>query len=127
MITRRTLTQSIVLFGAFCLACGGDSTPSDSDNAPDPDAGGEVGDDADLAPDAAVDAPFSDPLARGNSAPTLGDAGDRRAPVGVSTVIVLDARDPDGGRWSISRTVCRMARDFTKRLAYSCGSQPSPT
>jgi hypothetical protein len=97
MITRRTLTQSIVLFGAFCLACEGDSTTSDSDNAPDPDAGGEVGDDADVAPDAAVDTAFSDPLARGNSAPTLGGAGDRRAPIGVSTVIVLDARDPDGG------------------------------
>ncbi len=81
-------------------ACGGDETPVSP-----PDAGVDAP--ADTAGDTSTDprtdaddpdapgAEPSDPLARGNSAPALGNVGDRRAPVGASTVIELTARDAD--------------------------------
>lgn len=99
MMIARSLPSLALICGTL-VCCGGETTPPQADTAPDSDVGtGDTPHDVepDSATDAEPDATPSDPLARGNSAPTLGGAGDRRAPIGVSTVIELDARDPDGG------------------------------
>lgn len=84
---------------ALATACGGDepTAPSTDTGTDTPgDTGADVPgvDASDAGPDAADVGP-SDPLARGNSAPTLGNVGDRRVPIGMSTVIELSARDAD--------------------------------
>jgi hypothetical protein len=88
------------LLVALTAACGADGPLAESiDVGIDTAADTHMDASSDLVPgDVSTDVPDgepTDPLARGNSAPTLGSVGDRRVPIGTSTVIALTARDAD--------------------------------
>lgn len=102
-MSRHSLIPTALCFVVHTAGCSSESEPREpTDVGPDaadvsPEVATDVSDAGSDGGDVQLDADPFDPLGPGNSAPTLAGAGDRAAPVGRSTVIELEARDPDGG------------------------------